>query len=152
MINPEIKLSRKRKYSFRDIEKATQRRSKNKEKNSLFRSSIPRRYLFAYNKFKIFEVDGEWIRNNVYAWFGIGGHGRVHLFIPNNEIWIEPIRNCEYTARTIIHEIKEYKLMGKKLPFYHAHLSSLTEELRNKNRLDKLTNLLRIHLGERNVS
>ena len=104
-------------------------------------SAVKKKFLFDVEGFAIYLVDGEWIRNNLYPWFRIGGHGRVHLFIPNDEIWIEDSGDVEYNARTIIHEIHEFKKMAK-LPFYHAHLSALTEEFRHPKKLKKLAKQL----------
>jgi len=144
MINPEIKKARKRTWKIHQLERDTQLRSNNKDKMLIIGGTFEYKdYLFDYDDFEIYYVDGEWVRNNLYAWYRIGGHGRVHLFIPDNEIWIE--RNhgtVRYMSRTIIHEIAEFKAM-KVLPFYHAHLSALAEELRNKSRLTKVTTLLR---------
>jgi hypothetical protein len=144
MLNPEIRKARKRTWKIRQLEKDTQLRSGNKDKflNVLIHNIIPRKYLFSVGKFKIYKADGEWIRNNLYAWFRIGGHGRVHLFIPNDEIWIEDTGDIEYNARTIIHELHEFKMMSK-LSFYHSHLSALAEELRNPRKLAKITKLLK---------
>ena len=109
MINPEIKQARRRNWKVSTLERDTRLRSNNKSRYRKLHG-LPRKYLFEINGFQIYEVDGEWIRNNVYAWFRIGGHGRVHLFIPNDEIWIEKQHGTyEYMARTIIHEINEYK-------------------------------------------
>ena len=140
MINPEIKQARKRSWKICQLERDTQLRSKNK--NSRIKiMGLYKKYLFKVDGFKIYLIDGIQVRNNLYSWFGIGGHDRVHAFIPNNEIWVEMYRNYEYTARTIIHEIHEFKVMSK-LPFYHAHLSALTAELKYPKKLKKITKLL----------
>lgn len=144
MINPEIKQARKRTWKISQLEKATQLRSKYKDRKKMkeINRLFPKQYLFKVDNFYIFEVDGEWVRNNLYAWFRIGGHGRVHLFIPNDEIWIEKNHGTyKYMARTILHEINEFRKM-KSLPFYHAHLNSLAEELKYPKKLTKLTERL----------
>ena len=145
MINPEIKQARKRTWKINQLERDTRLRSKNKDNKILRWISkwVDKKFLFIYAGFKIYEVNGEWIRNNLYAWFRIGGHGRVHLFIPNDEIWIEENHGTPtYMARTIIHEISEFKAM-EKLPFYHAHLKALCAELSNLKKLNKIIKLLR---------
>ena len=106
-------------------------------------SGQTKNYLFDIKGFEIYEVDAKWIRNNLYAWFGIGGHGRVHAFIPNNEIWIaEDHGTLEYMARTIIHEINEYKKMSR-LPYWQAHLNSLKEEFKHPKLLKRIIKLLK---------
>jgi len=144
MLNKEIRKARKRTWKIHQLERDIQLRSKNKDSNFYILKSyknVYKKYLFPLEEFDIVEVDGEWIRNNLYPWFRVGGHGRVHLFIPNDEIWIEDSGDAEYNARTIIHEIHEFKKMAK-LPFYHAHLSALTEEFRHPKKLKKLAKQL----------
>lgn len=141
MINPEIKQARRRTWKVCHLERDTQLRSKNKNPKIKI-VGLYKKYLFKIDGFRVYLVNGEQVRDNLYIWFGIGGHGRVHAFIPNNEIWIELCKNYEYTARTIIHEIHEFKMMSK-LPFYHAHLSALTEELKHPRKLKQITKLLR---------
>lgn len=145
MINPEIKQARKRTWKIHQLERDTQLRSKKKDTKrlDLIGKLIPnKKFLFNIDGFHIYLIDGEWVRNNLYAWFRIGGHGRVHLFIPNDEIWIEKYGTIEYIARTIIHEIHEFKMMNR-LPFYQAHLSALAEELKHPKKLERITNLLK---------
>lgn len=140
MINPEIKQARRRNWKICHLERDTQLRSKNKNPRIKI-VGLYKRYLFKIDGFRVYLVNGEQVRDNLYIWFGIGGHGRVHAFIPNNEIWIELCKSYEYTARTIIHEIHEYKRMAK-IPFYHAHLSALAEELKHPIKIERIINLL----------
>ena len=109
-----------------DIEREIQQRASKKDE-SLKISGLDKKYITDYKGFKVYEVDGEWIRNNIDVIYGSGGHGRVHTFIPNDEIWISKGHNSSYQARTIIHEINEYGKM-KDLPYYHAHKNSQKEE------------------------
>lgn len=84
--------------------------------------------------FKVFKVDGEWVRNNLSAIFGTGGHGYVHEFIPVDEIWIVTHHlegkkvSQEYFNSTVIHEISELKEMKKGLIFWKAHLVAVQKE------------------------
>lgn len=93
--------------------------------------------------FKVFKVDGEWVRNNLSVIFGNGGHGYVHEFIPVDEIWVDThhsendSRNNikkgqklsqEYFDSTVIHEISELKEMKKGLIFWKAHQVAVQKE------------------------
>ena len=109
-----------------DIEKDIQDRAENKDPD-LKINGIDKQYVTTYKNFKVYLVDSEWVINNLDVLFGSGGHGRVHTFIPNNEIWISKERNSDYQARCIIHEYNEFKEMSK-LPYYQAHKSSQKEE------------------------
>lgn len=101
--------------------------------------------------YNIYSVNGTWVRNNLSAYFGHGGHGYVHEFIPLDEIWVsthhyhegkEQIANCickvrepnqevskNYFESTIIHEIAECEEMKKGIAFFEAHQIALAKEL-----------------------
>jgi hypothetical protein len=98
--------------------------------------------------FKIYLVDGSWVRNNLSVIFGHGGHGIVHEFIPNDEIWISShhwydnkFNHCEcpcnkesskvsenYFDSCVIHEITEFKEMKKGKNYWHAHQVAINKE------------------------
>ncbi|MBU1935060.1 hypothetical protein KKF04_03310, partial [Patescibacteria group bacterium] len=98
--------------------------------------------------FKVFAVDGTWVRNNLSLIFGHGGHGYVHEFIPLDEIWISTHHydenkwnNCgcdnikknqkvskAYFDSTVIHEITEFKEMEKGKSYWTAHQIALDKE------------------------
>jgi len=133
-------MKRKRRYNLITFEKDTQERSKYKDPTLKIDSTniCYKWYIFHIKGFDIYAVDAEWVRNNLSAWFGIGGHGRVHAFIPNNEIWIaENHGTLRYMAKTIIHEIYEYKRMYK-MSFLQAHKLALKEELKHPKLLSIL--------------
>ena len=99
-------------------------------------------------EFKIYAVDGTWIRNNLSVIFGHGGHGLVHEFIPNDEIWISTHhyaesewRSCgckniaenqlvskNYFESTVVHEITEYHEMKNGDVYWAAHQKALKKE------------------------
>lgn len=94
------------------------------------------------DSFKIFSVDGEWVRNNLSIMFHHGGHGYVHEFIPLDEIWIEThhchcncknVRNGQkismaFFESTIVHEITELELMKKGVIYWDAHQLAIQKE------------------------
>lgn len=127
--------------------------AKGTKKDPHFRiSGIWKKFLRKQNEMKIYVVDGTWIRNNLCVYFGHGGHGLVHEFIPNNEIWISTHHydesawnggQCGCTVRgrnqavskkyfesTIIHEMAENKFMNQGKSFWTAHQLALKEEIK----------------------
>lgn len=109
-----------------DIEREIQERAGKKDPN-LKIGGLEKKYVTTFKGFKVFIVDAEWIRNNLDVIFGSGGHGRVHTFIPKDEIWIAKGYNDSYQARCIIHEAVEYGKMSK-VPYYQAHKTAQKEE------------------------
>ena len=77
--------------------------------------------------FKVYEVDADWVRKNLTAMFGTGGHGYVHECIPHDEIWIARCTETgsklskEYRLGCAVHEITEHKLMQAGKSFLSAH-------------------------------
>ena len=93
--------------------------------------------------FRIYAVDGEWVRNNLSIIFGHGGHGYVHEFIPAGEIWIGVRHPADCGCRNVrgnrgmswrafesavLHEIVERREMGKGVAYWRAHQIALQKE------------------------
>lgn len=122
----------------------------NKKDKSFIPSGKWKRFLRKQDGFKIYAVDGKWIRNNLSIIFGHGGHGYVHEFIPKDEIWINthhynetPMNKCgcrvskknqkvskQFFNSTVIHEITEFKEMKKGKTYWKAHQIALQEEVK----------------------
>lgn len=103
-----------------------------------------KKFLREQDGFKIFEVDGEWVRNNLSVIFEHGGHGYVFEFISLSEIWVETHhpKDCgckdvredrkisqQYSDSVVIHEITEFKEMEKGLNYWEAHQIAQKKEL-----------------------
>ena len=124
-----------RRLYWKEMEKQIKDVSKNKDNSFLSGKYHWKRFLFDYKKFKIYEVNGDWVRTNLCWYYGQGGHGRVHEFIPNSEIWIEKNHGTlKYMSQTIIHEVNEWYKMNE-LPYFQAHQNSLAEEWIKPQRL-----------------
>ncbi len=130
------------------IEFEAQSRSNKKDKS--FRLSGKwKKFVRKQDGFKVYAVDGKWIRNNLSIIFGHGGHGYVHEFIPKDEIWTSTHHYHEskftrcgctvsnkgqkaserYFDSTTIHEITEFKEMRKGKPYWRAHQIALQKEI-----------------------
>jgi hypothetical protein len=124
------------------LEDEIQRRSKRKD-HSFKLSGRWKTFIREQDGCKIYAVDGEWIRSNLCIYFGHGGHGLVHEFIPLDEIWISThhyhegrsglVRcGCKKDSKnqtvsenffesSIIHEFFELNLMKKGKKYRVAH-------------------------------
>ena len=86
---------------------------------------IPKKKVADILSYRIYEVNGEWIRDNLDTTFGTGGHGLVHTFIPLDEVWIDPMK--ESSASLIFHEIVECQLMlDHSMSYWQAHQKALS--------------------------
>jgi hypothetical protein len=57
---------------------------------------------------KIYEVDGQYVRDNISVeWIG-GGHCKENDFIAHGEIWVEELPDEEDEEKILVHEIVEY--------------------------------------------
>lgn len=129
--------------SWAELEEKIQKRNNTKDKDFML-SGPWKKFIRVQDGFMVYAVDGEWVRSNLSVIFGHGGHGFVHEFIPNYEIWIDT-NHCEdcgcvikepnqpvsqnYFDSTIIHEIEEFRLMEKGMNFYDAHQLALKKEV-----------------------
>lgn len=135
-----------RKVEYSELEADIQDRGKDKDEYFQLKGDW-KKFVRRQDGFKIFAVDGKWVRDNLSIIFGHGGHGYVHEFIPLDEIWIathhydenkwskcgcnkgnEPVSK-DYFDSCIVHEIEEFNLMkddGK--PYWPAHQEALEAE------------------------
>ena len=129
---------------WRELELKIQKRARKKDKKFIL-SGKWKKFIRIQDGLKIYAVDGEWVRNNISVIFGHGGHGYVHEFIPNDEIWIGTRHfegcDCEnlvkkeqkvsqkYFDSTVIHEITEFKEMKKGRSYWKAHQIALRKEI-----------------------
>jgi hypothetical protein len=133
-----------RKYSWAELEQKIQKRAGDKDLTFSL-SGKWKKFLRNQDGFKVYSVDGEWVRNNLSVIFEHGGHGFVHEFIPMDEIWvaIHHPKGCackthedgqkmseNYSNSTVIHEIAENKEMRKGTIFWKAHQLAIEAEMR----------------------
>ena len=132
-----------------ELENEIQCRVPHKDKKFILKGRW-KKFMRKEKKYKIYAVNGRWIRNNVCVYFGHGGHPLVHEFIPKNEIWVSThhynenkasIAQCECKTRvknqkvskacfesTVIHEIEEYEQMKKGKKYWEAHQRAFAKE------------------------
>ena len=58
--------------------------------------------------FKIYIVDGKYVRDNIDDDFHLGGHSAVYSYIPEGEIWLENKEDAILLHEVIEHVIMEY--------------------------------------------
>lgn len=131
------------------MEKEIQARAMKKDKKFILTGKW-KKFLRTQQGYKVYAVDGKWIRENLCVYFLHGGHGFVHEFISLNEIWVathhinegtSQISQCvcklkkrgqklskNYSESTIIHEIAECEEMKKGKSFFESHHIALAKE------------------------
>lgn len=133
------------------LEKDIQTRALHKDPKFILKGKW-KKFVRNQGGFKIYAVNGKYIRDNLCVYFGHAGHGLVHEFIPMNEIWVgthhfhegsscnskcgcklkkknQPLSK-EFFESTIIHEIFEFKKMKKGASYWQAHNLALKEEIK----------------------
>ena len=114
------------------------------KKDKTFKLNGPwKKFLGKQKDVKIYLVDGNWLRNNIMAWFNHGGHGYVCEYIPLDEIWVMNThpKDCKctnvpknrtmsenYRKSLILHEMTERELMKKGMIYWKAHKLALQAE------------------------
>lgn len=84
---------------------------------------------FAYDDFVVYIVDPFFVRNNLAVEFCLGGHFYRYSFIPENEIWIEPVQNKLDQDFNLAHEIIErWTMKHFNYSYLYAHKKSLKFE------------------------
>lgn len=125
-----------------ELEVDIQKQGKKKDKNFILRGAW-KKFVKKQDGFNIYAVHGEWVRNNLSILFGHGGHGYVHEFIPNSEIWVvtHHFKECgchgvrkdkkishRFFNSTALHEITEFQEMRRGEIFWKAHQLALQQE------------------------
>jgi hypothetical protein len=83
-----------------------------------------------YKGFKIWIVDGNYIRREIFNEFIYGGNDERYTFVPESEIWIDNSISADEYLTTLEHEIIERNLMRfNGYTYYDAHDSALMLEL-----------------------
>ncbi len=129
-------------YDINDIDSAVRSRYNLKDPDFEIKG-LDKKLIEERDGFKIYEVDGEWIRNNIDVGFGTGGHGLVHSYIPMDEVWVWPITENKWSIA--LHEMIEFNLMndeGLKFPEAHKKTIEITQGLDIKEKKNELKELL----------
>jgi hypothetical protein len=71
--------------------------------------------------FKIYLVDGRWVREHRYIDFTQGGHGYRYNFIPKDEIWIDDALSPDERPFALEHELDEAPHMRDGMDYSRAH-------------------------------
>lgn len=134
----------KRNPYWKKLELRIQKNAAKKDKKFILTGPW-KKFLEKRDGIKIYLVDGNWIRNNLYGGFNHGGHGYVCEYIPLDEIWVltthpvdckckhvKPNRMMSKNFRKslILHEFTERNLMAKGMIYWKAH--QLAEEVEKK--------------------
>ena len=135
-----------RDFEWSELEADIQDRGKNKD-DDFHPKGEWKKFVRNQDGFKVYAVDGKWVRDNLSVIFGHGGHGYVHEFIPLDEIWCgthhwdenewskcdcdkgnEPVSK-EYFDSCVAHEIAEFEEMKNDgEPYWPSHQKALDVE------------------------
>jgi hypothetical protein len=89
----------------------------------------------------VYTVDGDYVRDKYYNEFTMGGNGYRYKFIPKSEVWLEQCLDDQDAEDTLVHEVKESKLMAKGWSYNKAHkAASSTEKHKREKQSDQLEN------------
>lgn len=135
-----------RKLSWRYMEKNIQLSAGRKDSSFVLKGRW-KKFVRCEQGYKVFAVDGNWIRANLCFYFGHGGHELVHEFIPHDEIWVathhystrqysclckvrKKGQKCSknYFDSTVIHEITECEKMKRGKSYWESHHIAIEKE------------------------
>lgn len=82
-----------------------------KNKNSKDLPSDKMKLLGEIDHWKVYEVDGLYVRNNIDIDFTEGGSSARYQYIPNDEIWLDNTLDPTDATATLVHEVTEARAM-----------------------------------------
>jgi hypothetical protein len=89
--------------------------------------------------YKVWFVDGDKVRQELYKEYLYGGNEQRYLFNPRGEIWIDDAVSAEEFETTLAHELNERHLMAKfGWTYLKAHDSSLAIEVIMRNKFEQI--------------
>lgn len=96
---------------------------------------LRKKFLEENGEFKVFLVNGEFIRSYLECDFTMGSHHYVSRFIPKDELWLDDRLSANDTKALIRHEAHEAKLMRKGMDYTKAHrlATRVEKRFRKKN-------------------
>jgi hypothetical protein len=88
-----------------------------------------------FGEYKIWIVDGNAVRRDIYPDFGFSGNYKAYYFIPENEIWLDGSVSCEELEYSIMLEIREIEefLKGKNYDDAYTEALKTTDIKRKEN-------------------
>jgi 2'-5' RNA ligase len=89
----------------------------------------------------VFAVDGDYLRDNVYTDFAVGGNGQRYEFVPDDTVWVEATLAPHDMAATVVHEIIEMGLMRNGWSYENAHTYATEVETRFRTEVKHTDNL-----------
>jgi|GEM_PF-5116344 len=98
-------------------------------------AELNKRLIDVVGEFKIFLVNGEFVRNNLEIDFTMGSNPHVSNFIPKGEIWLDDRLTENDIAALIHHEIVEARLMRKGMGYEEAHALATSSEIKFRKRM-----------------
>jgi hypothetical protein len=135
---------------IRFIKSLSQEESKGNESDCVYNSQIvPKEFIRNESGFKVYAVDGQFIRDNIETDFIGGGHHYVEYdskngkicynWIPENEIWIEKSFSPKDREAFVKHEISEAVNMRDKGKNYsEAHGDATDKEMQFRDKIKYL--------------
>ena len=87
------------------------------------------------NGYKVYLVNGTYVRDHYDINFTMGSHGQADKFVPKDEVWIDD-ELSEFERESLIrHELHEAELMKDGMSYEKAHESAckVEEEFREKS-------------------
>lgn len=107
--------------------------AKTPKKAKRIKTKTPKKQIGKLGEFKLFLVDGEYVRNHIDIDFVAGGNPARYAYCPEDEIWVEEVYGKVDIAATTTHEYHETILMrnhGKNYEKGHDAASKLEKKFR----------------------
>jgi len=83
---------------------------------------------YSTEKFTVWVVDGEIIRDLYMVGYADGGHDLVYSWVPKGEVWVEEVLPEKERKFIILHELHERGLMHGGKDYEHAHMGATIVE------------------------
>ena len=125
------------KYTLKIIDKNRMDYARQRKDNYNFDPNVPKKFLRNYKGYKVYIVDGNYVRKHIDIDYLGGGNPSRYQYIPEDEFWIEKLSDGapEDILGFIVHEYEECEMMKKQgMDYETAHDKASTAERKIRNR------------------
>lgn len=96
-------------------------------------AGVPKKLIGEKDGYKIYEVDDDYVKVNLYEDFTEGGNPEAYPeFVPKGEIWVASDKTPQNIADIVDHELVEAKLMQGGMKYDEAHVKANKDEMNRR--------------------
>jgi hypothetical protein len=100
---------------------------------------------YSNDKITVYQVNGFYVRNNIFLDYTQGGNDQKYTWIPAGEIWLDKANRIEFSF-IALHELTERRLMAGGMIYEQAHDQANVAEKQTRVNPESAMDLIKAEL------